>query len=93
MQTVCEFVGVNSYKAWLNAVNCFVHIFRCITAKLWEKFCEFEANEEKKHEFGYWWESQVLLARRAMEREGAKILEFEDEEVDMEDKKGRPVVF
>jgi len=27
-----------------------------------------------------------------MEREGAKILEFEDEEVDMEDKKGKPVI-
>ena len=61
--------------------------------QLWEKFCEFEANEEKKHEFGYWWESQVSLARRAMEKEGAKILEFEDEVIEKVDKKGRSVVF
>ena len=61
--------------------------------QLWEKFCEFETNEEKKHEFGYWWESQVLLAKRAMEKEGAKILEFEDEVIEKVDKKGSPVVF
>ena len=56
-------------------------------------FCEFEADEVKKHEFGYWWEGQVSLAKRAMEKEGAKILEFEDEVIEKVDKKGRPVVF
>ena len=60
---------------------------------LQEKFCDFEYAEEKAHEFGYWWESQVSLAKRAMEKEGAKILEFEDEEVEMVDKDGRPIVF
>ena len=60
---------------------------------LYERFCDFEQAEEKAHEFGYWWESQISLAKRAMEKEGAKILEFEDEEVEMADKDGRPIVF
>ena len=57
------------------------------------KFCRFKAEEEKKHEMDYWWESQVSLAKRAMEKEGAKILEFEDEEYEMTDKDGRPLFF
>lgn len=64
-----------------------------LNKQLWEKFCEFVAKEEKKHEFGYWWESQVSLAKRAMEKEGAKILEFEDEEVEMTDADGNPILF
>ena len=60
---------------------------------LQEKFCDFKYAEKKAHEFGYWWESQVSLAKRAMEKEGAKILEFEDEEVEMADKDGRPIFF
>ena len=57
------------------------------------KYCEFASEEEKKHEFDYRWESQVSLAKRAMEKEGAKILEFEDEEYETTNKDGRPLFF
>ncbi len=60
---------------------------------LHEKYCEFASEEEKKHEMDYWWESQISLAKRAMEKAGAKIIEFEDKNYDMVDKNGRPIIF
>ena len=57
------------------------------------KYWDFMYEEEKKHELGHWWESRVSLAKRAMEKEGAKILEFVDEEYEMTDKDGRPLFF
>ena len=65
----------------------------CQCPELNMKYWNFITEEEKKHEMDYWWESQVSLAKRAMEKEGAKILEFEDEEYEMTDKDGRPLFF